>query len=112
MNTPKKLLGLFLIILFSTSHSQNEFSKWYFGLQAGLDFLSSPPTLLTNGALNIAEGCATVSDVNGNLLFYTDGIVINNSNHVPMANGSGLFSNSSMTQGPVIVKQIYIMYLP
>ena len=45
---------LFLLILFSSSilFSQNEFSKWYFGSSAGLDFSTTPPTILTNGALN------------------------------------------------------------
>ncbi len=85
--------------------SQTEFSKWYFGNQAGLDFATSPPTILTNGVLNIAEGCATVSDNLGNLLFYTDGVTIVNANNVTMANGSGLAGNLSSTQAALIVKQ-------
>ena len=98
---------LFLLILFSASihFSQNEFSKWYFGGFAGLDFSTSPPTILTNGALNTSSGCATICDNAGNLLFYGDGTGIYNSNHTAMANGGPLFGNSSTTQGLVIVKQ-------
>jgi len=98
---------LFLLILFSSSilFSQNEFSKWYFGSSAGLDFSTTPPTILTNGALNAAEGCATISDSNGNLLFYGNPNYIVNSTHSLMANGSGLLGNLSTTQGLVTVKQ-------
>ena len=38
-----------LLLIFNSSlfFSQNEFSKWYFGSSAGLDFATSPPTILT-----------------------------------------------------------------
>jgi hypothetical protein len=38
-----------LLLIFNSSlfFSQNEFSKWYFGSYAGLDFSTSPPTILT-----------------------------------------------------------------
>jgi hypothetical protein len=49
------------------------------------------------------EGVATMSDANGNLLFYTNGITIFNRNHQVMVNGSGLTSNSSNTQSAFIV---------
>jgi hypothetical protein len=69
-----KLFGLFLcgLILISTQSltAQNEFSKWYFGQQAGLDFSTSPPTALTKGVIIAAEGAATISDPAGSLLFY------------------------------------------
>ena len=98
---------LFLLILLSASihFSQNEFSKWYFGSYAGLDFSTSPPTILTNGALNTPEGCATVCDNTGSLLFYTDGTAIWNSTHTIMANGGPLFGNLSTTQSALIAKQ-------
>ena len=98
---------LFLLILFSASihFSQNEFSKWYFGNNSGLDFSTNPPTILTNGMLNTAEGCATICDNNGNLLFYGAGTGVLNNTHSAMANGSGLFGNSSTTQGLLAVKQ-------
>lgn len=85
--------------------AQNQAMKWYFGNQAGLDFSTSPPTVLTNGAMTTSEGCASISDANGNLLFYTNGINIYDQTHSVMANGSGLTGNSSTTQSGMIVKQ-------
>jgi hypothetical protein len=87
------------------STAQNEALNWYFGNFAGISFSTSPPTVLTNGALTTSEGCATISDPSGNLLFYTDGSTVWNASHVTMANGTGLFGNSSSTQGALIVRQ-------
>ena len=36
------------------SHSQNEVKKWYFGDYAGLDFMTNPPSALTNGNCTVA----------------------------------------------------------
>lgn len=93
-------------MIFPVKHckSQLEFSKWYFGNNAGLDFSTSPPSILTNGALTAPEGCATVCDVSGNLLFYTNGMTVWNANHSVMANGSGLFGDTSSTQGALAVQ--------
>ena len=102
-----RLLVYILLYLVSTSgiKAQNEFRKWYFGLQAGLDFSTSPPTALTNGSINTIEGVATISDASGNLLFSTDGGGIRNSTHAVMANGAPLNGNSTSTQCAIIVKQ-------
>ena len=105
MKKIKIISTLFLIFNSSLFFSQNEFSKWYFGSFAGLDFATSPPTILTNGALNTSAGCATMCDNAGNLLFYGDGGGIYNSNHTVMANGAGLLGNSSTSQGLIAVKQ-------
>lgn len=101
-----KTLFLFQFAFCMCGISQNEFSKWYFGTQAGLDFMTNPPTVLTNGALNVFKGVATVSDSNGNLLFYTDGTGVLNGSHVLMANGSGLNGQAAGSlQAAIIVKQ-------
>ena len=97
---------LFLLILFSASihFSQNEFSKWYFGQFAGLDFSTSPPTILTNGGTS-SNGGATICDNTGNLLFYSNGgNAIFNNTHSVMANGNGL-AGIAGTQPLVAVKQ-------
>ena len=52
--------------------AQKETNIWYFGANAGLDFNSVSPVAITNSAMNQAEGCSTISDANGNLLFYTN----------------------------------------
>ena len=84
-------------------HAQLEASIWYFGDRAGLDFRSGAPVALTDGALSTNEGCATISDDNGNLLFYTDGITIWNRNHDVMPNGNALGGHPSSTQSAIIV---------
>ena len=108
----KKLVFTFIIVsfLFSISFSQPNDNKeqrqgniWYFGENAGLDFNSGSPVVLTDGALSTTEGCATISDAEGKLLFYTDGISIWNKNHQVMSNGSGLYGDPSSTQSGVII---------
>jgi gliding motility-associated-like protein len=100
-----KKLFIYLVILF-LSHSligQNESNIWYFGNNAGIDFNVSPPTPLVNGAIMTTEGCASICNSTGQLLFYTDGITVWNKNHVSMSNGTGLQGNSSTTQSAAII---------
>lgn len=83
--------------------AQGEANIWHFGQNAGLDFNGGSPVALGNGAINQLEGCATISDANGSLLFYTDGLSVWNANHVIMVNGTGLMGNPSAAQSAVIV---------
>jgi hypothetical protein len=105
MNIRHLFACLALISITQISHAQFENTKWYFGNHAGLDFVTSPPTVLTNGMLNSYEACSSIADGNGNLLFYTDGITVWNKNHQVMANGTFLLGDSSATQSGMIVKQ-------
>ncbi|OGX90340.1 hypothetical protein BEN49_23130 [Hymenobacter coccineus] len=93
--------------------AQGEFNTWYFGRQAGLAFTGPVAVALTDGALLSGEGCATISDAQGNLLFYTNGVYAWNRLHRLMANGRDLggFGDSlrsevppnSATQGVTVV---------
>jgi gliding motility-associated-like protein len=96
---------LFLIVIFYNvlAFSQQEASIWYFGQNAGLDFNSGSPVPLLDGQLSTDEGCATLSDFNGNLLFYTDGMKVYNRNHIIMPNGNDLLGHSSSSQSATIV---------
>lgn len=94
---------LFLLLFALPAHAQLEAANWYFGDHAGLDFNSGFPVALTDSQMFQNEGCATISDANGNLLFYTNGIEIYNANHVLMQNGGGLLGSDSSTQSAVIV---------
>lgn len=76
---------------------------WYFGDHAGLNFNTTPPTALTNGQLNTLEGCSSISDNAGRILFYTDGSIIYDSTHQPMPNGSGLLGHYSSAQSATII---------
>jgi gliding motility-associated-like protein len=97
---------LLLILSTQVLHAQNEANIWYFGHFLGLDFNNGTPVPLNDGQLNTIEGVATISDANGNLLFYTDGITVWNRLHQVMPNGTGLFGNASSSQSAVIVPKI------
>ncbi len=60
---------------------------WYFGYNTGLDFSETPPKVLVNGQTNCINTSATMCDVEGNLLLYTDGVKVFNRFHQPMPNG-------------------------
>src|SRR3970282_601325 len=95
----------FLLTLYtSIAFSQQEASNWYFGNYAGIKFHpDGSVTALTDGKLSTNEGCASLSNANGDLLFYTDGTTVWNKNHQVMQNGSGLMGNWSSTQSATIV---------
>ena len=102
----KQLSFVLLIIFYSSfSFSQGEASTWYFGNKAGLDFTSGNPVPLIDSQMSTFEGCATISDISGQLLFYTDGVTIWNKKHQIMANGSGLLGHSSSAQSATIVQK-------
>lgn len=93
------------ITVFGLCTAQNEASYWYFGRNAGVRFNSNTGTVsaLTNGRLNTLEGCTSISDSDGNLLFYSDGRTIWNRNHNVMTNGNGLKGDESSTSSGLIV---------
>jgi len=98
------VLFIYILVFFTIpSFSQQEAANWYFGVKAGLDFNSGSPVTLANGQLNTAEGCTTISDKNGNLLFYTDGSIVYDKSHQIMPNGYGLLGHNSSTQSAIIV---------
>ncbi|WP_300661830.1 PKD domain-containing protein [Fluviicola sp.] len=68
--------------------------NWRFGFGAGLNFSSGNPVPF-NGAMTAIESCASISDSNGNLLFYTNGVDVWNANNLVMPNGSGLLGHKS-----------------
>ena len=98
---------ILIIICFTCSYTfaQSEAANWYFGYNSGIKFNQSNNSIssLNNGELNTNEGCATISDSSGNLLFYTDGTTVWNKNHGVMQNGLGLYGDSSSTQSAIIV---------
>lgn len=97
----------FIFFLFVHQHcfAQGEGNNWYFGQNAGLNFNGGAPVSMTNGLLVTQEGCASISDSAGNLLFYTDGVTVWNRLHIVMPNGTGLMGNGSSTQSAMIVPQ-------
>jgi gliding motility-associated-like protein len=98
---------LLVCMVFNTSQifSQNdETAHWNFGEFSGLNFTSiQSPQLLTNSQIIAPAGCSSISDVNGNLLFYTNSETIWNNNHNIMANGLSLLGSPNLAQNSIIV---------
>ncbi|MEQ3500971.1 T9SS type B sorting domain-containing protein [Tenacibaculum sp. SSH1-16] len=116
----KQLLLAFFIIVSISLYSQKEANVWYFGNNAGLDFNSGSPVALNDGLLKTDEGCSSISDENGNLLFYSDGINIWTKNHELMRYSNGnlandLQGNPSSSQSGLIIpnpedKNLYYIF--
>lgn len=92
-----------MIFSIQISHSQKEATYWFFGQKAGLDFTSGQPKAYSDGSLITDEGCASMSNSEGALLFYTDGSTVWNQRHEVMPTGINLKGNSTSTQSAIIV---------
>ena len=114
-NFSLNLLVFLALVLNSNAQIQN--SNWYFGNEAGLNFDdgTSNPTTLTDGAMSTLGGSASISDDDGNLLFYTNGINVWGADHEIISNGSGLHGSTTVSQSVLIVpnptneKEYYII---
>lgn len=102
------LFIIFCLFIPQISFAQGEANNWYFGRKAGVTFNTSPPTELSDGELSTNEGCSSISDASGNLLFYTDGRTVWNREHQIMSNAdyfnnTGLMGDPSSTSSALIV---------
>ncbi|MEO8085674.1 MAG: T9SS type A sorting domain-containing protein [Bacteroidota bacterium] len=102
----------FLLFVFSTalnleaSYAQKEINNWCFPADAGMDFNNGSPLVFnTSMSTTYQEGCSSISDINGNLLFYTDGNTIHDKNNLIFPNGSMLIGSYTTSQGALIVQQ-------
>lgn len=115
------LLLITMLLVASRASSQGEDNNWAFGKQAGISFNSGSPVSFTSAITGYGEGCASISDASGQLLFYTEGTDVWDRNGNIMPNGSNLTGlpyitvnpttpvspTSSTTQGSVIVSVPY-----
>ena len=104
----------FFVFLFSTIilNAQEETHHWYFGTFAGLDFSGGVPVAVS-GPMTTSEGTASMSNADGDLLFYTNGTDVYDSTHTIMTNGTGLQGDVSTSQvlivpNPANANQYYI----
>lgn len=109
-------VALFMVILGSPflSLSQNRCSyvpprqtdNWYFFQNAGISFNDEGITTnnLPGNNLSFGNGTATISDENGNLLIYSDGMKVWNSNHDVINFGPNLVGDAGGTQSALIVQ--------
>ena len=101
----KKILLIVSLVLWVNLSAQNEAANWYFGQNAGIQFDASGNLIssINDGQLSTLEGCTSISDTNGDLLFYTDGRLVYNRNHQLMPNGTELYGDPSSTQSALVV---------
>jgi gliding motility-associated-like protein len=106
------LLGGILISLIGTGgdrlYAQKENNIWAFGPHLKFTFSSGAPAV-SSSALEVWEGCATIADSSGALLFYSDGNRVWDRTESVMPNGADLLGNqiTSATQGVAIVPSLY-----
>jgi hypothetical protein len=87
----------------------NEF-HWHFGNNSHIEFTNGgEPVLRPDAQLVTWEGCASISDQSGSLLFYTDGQRLWDSNdnvvpvNFPISTASPLGGNQSSTHSAIVV---------
>ncbi|MGL1889127.1 MAG: PKD domain-containing protein [Reichenbachiella sp.] len=83
-------------------------NQWYFGEMAGIDFNDPAGTtgtvaIVDNNLMTSPQAASSVSDLNGELLFYTNGISVWNQEHELMMNGDHIGGDSTSMQGAMIV---------
>jgi gliding motility-associated-like protein len=99
-----KIKLLLLLLIFSiNTYSQNQTNYWYFGDKSGLHFNNGNMEVLKNSAIDAPAGSSSISDAEGNLLFYTNGQTIWNKNHLIMDDGENLAGNIDNTQNSIII---------
>ncbi len=82
---------------------------WYFGNGAGIDFneedgLDPPPrSITTPHGMDAPAGTSTISDANGDVLFYSDGASVWNRENDVMPNGTDIGGDNNATQAVIIV---------
>ena len=110
----RNLVTILIVFASLCVQAQNEANNWFFGTKVGLKFDGFTKPVVQYGELSTLEGCSSISDSAGNLLFYSDGSTVWSRNHQIMPNGTGLLGDESSTQSAIIVPhptQNHLYYL-
>ncbi|PXV62091.1 hypothetical protein CLV62_12246 [Dysgonomonas alginatilytica] len=110
----KKIVFLFLLAVSCfQAQAQKEAANWFFGSGCGLDFIN---TVTKNDASSVAvtdvptnqssplstyEGCFSLSDSDGRIIVFSDGMRVYNKDKALIA--SGLRGNSSSAQSGILI---------
>ncbi|MBU2914309.1 PKD domain-containing protein [Reichenbachiella agariperforans] len=89
-----------------TYEDESQFrNQWYFGENAGIDFNDPNGTVAITDAnlMTSPQAASSVSDLNGDLLFYTNGVTVWNKEHQIMVNGTNIGGDSTSMQGAMIM---------
>lgn len=100
----RKIIFLLAVFYTSFSFSQEEASNWCFGRGGWLKF--NPDGSVTSKAgcrITAVEGSSSISDSNGNLLFYSNGETLWNKNHQPIV--TYLKGSYNSTQTSAIIQK-------
>jgi hypothetical protein len=103
----KKLLlySTLLCASITSIFAQNNANNWVFGVNTTLNFNTNPPSVAANGNTiddgNTLEASATMSDMYGNLLFYTNGTNLYDKSNKLIT--SALSSTATASQGNIII---------
>lgn len=99
---------LFSVVVISvslSSYAQGERDNWMFGSLAGVTFSTASPTGGSPNSSIHMEGVSNISSPTGDLLFYSNGIDVWDSDHNIMINGNGLLGHETFSQGVSIIKK-------
>lgn len=96
-------LVIFVSICCVRAKAQSQNNHWIFGQYAAIEFTSGTPVSYAGSMMNTYEGCATISDTSGNLLFYSNGVWIWNAQHNYLWPGFPLTGHESTSQSVLIV---------
>jgi gliding motility-associated-like protein len=101
------VLFLFVFLINSTLIAQQG-NNWAFGFEAGINFNTEPPSLFQSGSKRYSPPSPTslsssISDCNGNLLFYSDGYNVWNKDHQIMSNGTLSNIANLVAQGLILL---------
>ena len=109
-----KNILIYFILIFCTLYNLQSYSQpnkrtnfWYFSDHVGLDFNSGEPIEDPYGMVYSTrhEGSTVMSDTNGNLLFYCDGLHIWNKNNMWMKNDFGYPEITRTYQGTIAIQK-------
>jgi gliding motility-associated-like protein len=116
LNAIAGVLAGLLLFFSSNLHAQDktpcdysipgEVLNWNFGDKAQLTFSEEtlfPVSTAMPGGIDIPKGVSSISDAEGNLLFFTDGMRIWGSGYFELTNGTGLQGNLLANQSAIFI---------
>ena len=99
----KKTLLTILLLLPTLFYGQSQLDNWLFGSESGIAFTPGERALIPNANIEAPAGCSSISNVDRELLFYTNGETVWNANHEVMEDGDGLSGEPENAQNSIII---------